>query len=127
VSYFDATAVGPPQGALRVVKGPDLARFGVVDGIDIAPVLGARLNVNIVKLAPDAIAEVHAHDEEQIGIVVDGSIRFTDGTSTWDLGPGDCYHAPSAAPHGGVAGPAGCTIVDAFSPPRSGIAELLEG
>lgn len=125
MSYFGG-ATGPVEGSIHVVKEADLARFGIVDGIDIAPVLGTRLNVNVVRLAPNAIAAVHAHDEEQIGVVIAGTLTFTDGRRSFALEAGDCYRAPAGAPHGATAGPDGATVIDAFAPPREGIRELLE-
>ena len=39
--------------------------------------------------------------------------------------PGDCVVIPPHVPHGGVAGPQGCTAVDVFTPPRAGIVSLM--
>lgn len=124
--YFESNAA---QGAerLRVQRAQDLSRFPLVDGIAIRPVLGARLNINIVELDPGALAPVHTHDEEQLGYVVSGTCEFTDGTNTRVLAAGDTYHAPPNAPHGARALDDGCVIIDAFAPPRAGVRELLEG
>jgi len=102
-------------------------RFPLVEGIEIQPVVGARMNINVVTLEPESIAPVHTHDEEQIGYVVSGTCSFTDGGAVWDLGPGDSYHCAPNAPHGATAGSEGCVIIDAFTPPRAGVRELLGG
>lgn len=123
--YFSSGPAGDEP--LRVLRAAGLARFEVLEGIAIRPVLGARMNVNVVDLAPGAVAPAHAHPEEQIGYVVAGSCEFTDGERTWTLGPGDAYHAPAGAPHGARALEAGCTIVDCFAPARAEVRRLLEG
>lgn len=108
------------------MRDADLRAFEVSPGVTIHPVLGERMNVNVVHLAPDAVADVHSHDEEQLGYVVRGDCEFTDGTRTHRLGPGDLYHAPAGTPHGARAFAEGCVIIDTFAPPRAGIRELLE-
>lgn len=122
--YFGTSARGEEH--TQVARGSDLRAFEVSPGVTIRPVMGARLNINVVELEPGAVAPVHTHDEEQLGCVVRGTATFTDGERSWELVTGDTYHAPSGAPHGATGGPDGCTIIDAFAPPRAGIRELLE-
>jgi unsaturated pyranuronate lyase len=110
---------------LRVVRAAELPTFPLAEGIDVHPIAGTDLNINVVVLTPGAVASPHAHVEEQIGYVVSGSCVFTDGSRTWDLGPGDVYHAPPGAPHGATANGEGCVIIDAFSPPKAEILTLL--
>jgi quercetin dioxygenase-like cupin family protein len=123
--YFSGGAAG--EGSPRIVRARDARRFTIAPGIDIAPLLGARMNLNLVTLAPGAVAAVHVHDEEQLGVVVGGSCTFSDGTTTWELDTGDMYQVAPGVPHGATAGTEGCVILDAFAPPRAGIAELFGG
>ena len=125
MSYFAGGDSG--EGDLRIVRSGELRGFDVSSGIQIFPVLGERMNINVVELAPGAVAAVHSHDEEQLGYVVRGTCDFTDGKSSWTLGPGDVYHALPRVPHGATAHQQGCTIIDVFSPPRAGVREMLEG
>lgn len=123
--YFsnDAAATAP----MRVVPAGGLPVATLSPGITAAVLLGDALNINLVTLDPDAEAPLHNHPEEQMGYVVAGSCEFFDGSQSVRLGPGDTYHAPSGAPHGARAQAEGCLIVDVFSPPRSGLRELLGG
>ena len=74
-----------------------------------------------VELQPHAVAGSHAHPEEQIGLVLDGSILLTlDGEQHTLIG-GDIYTLPSGVEHGVVAGPEGARIVEAWSPPRAAL------
>lgn len=125
MSYFEE---GEGRGAdIRIVPSGDLPELSLVDGIRAKPVVGERMNIQEVTLDPLAVAPVHTHDEEQLGYVVSGACEFTDGKATWRLGPGDCYFAPSGAPHGATALEDGCVIVDAFTPPRAQILAALAG
>ena len=109
----------------RVETRDDVPTLPLFDGIAIRPVLGVALNIQEVILEPGAEAPVHRHDEEQLGYVVSGRCHFTDGERHWELGPGDCYHAPPGAPHGATAMSEGCVIIDAFSPPRAQVVEMM--
>jgi len=111
--------------ALRIEPGDSLPILPLVDGIVVKPVMGERLNIQEVVLIPGAVAPVHTHPEEQLGYVVSGTCELTDGQTHWQLGPGDCYHAPSGIPHGAKALSEGCVILDAFSPPREQVVRML--
>ena len=123
MAYFDEET--PGRSDMTVERAGDLPELTLVDGITVKPMVGAALLVQEVALQPGAVAPVHVHDEEQIGYVVSGSCEFTDGTRTWTLTPGDCYHAPPGAPHGATAFADGCVIVDTFSPPRAQVLQML--
>lgn len=59
----------------------------------------------------------HSHPHEQIGYVASGKVRISvDGKSS-DLGPGDCYFAPSGISHGALVLER-AVVVDTFTPPR---------
>lgn len=123
--YFSAAGRGDTP--FVVARGTDLRTFAVADGISIAPLLGERLNINVVVLEPGAVAPVHAHDEEQLGYVAAGTVEFSDGETAWLLAPGDVYHAPPGTPHGARALGERVVILDAFAPPRAEVRALLEG
>jgi quercetin dioxygenase-like cupin family protein len=124
-SYFKRDATSADE--LKIVPGSDLRGVTAAPGLTLHPLIGERLNVNVVVIDPGGVAEVHTHAEEQMGYVVSGSCEFSDGTNTWTLGPGDMYHALPGVPHGARAFEKECVIIDCFSPPREGLRELLEG
>ena len=123
MTYFDQKSPGRSQ--MSVGRRDELTHLILVDGVHGRPVVGSKLLVQEVVLDPGAVAPVHTHDEEQIGYVVSGSCEFTDGETTWRLGPGDWYHAPPGAPHGATGLDDGCVIVDTFSPPREQVLRML--
>ena len=126
MTYFSSDAA-VQGGELRIARGSEMKGIEVAPGMTIHPMLGGGMNINVVVLQAGAEAEVHAHDEEQMGYVVSGECEFTDGTNTWTLHPGDTYHAAPGVPHGAKAKDVACVIVDCFAPARAGIKELLEG
>ena len=80
---------------------------------------GDRITLALVELAPDAEVPGHDHEAEQLGLVVEGSVMFTIGDERRELHPGGTWRIPSGTPHQVTAGPAGATVIDVFSPPRS--------
>jgi unsaturated pyranuronate lyase len=124
--YFERRDTGEATEPPRFVAVErDVPEVEAAPGVWMRPVFGDRLNLSLVRMEPGAEAGVHEHDEEQLGIVLEGSCEFTLGDEARTLGTGDVYAAPPFVPHGAVAGPDGCRILDAFSPPREALRELL--
>lgn len=99
----------------------DVAPIQIVPGLTVRPVFGTNLNLSFVWMDPHTTAPVHAHEEEQIGTIVDGSIEFElDGVKRV-LRRGDVYVAPAFVPHGAVTRDEPCLLIDAFSPPREAL------
>lgn len=126
--YFRLTGDAPdPEGYGPAMRSrDDVAAYEVADGISLQPVFGRNLLLNFVTFAPGRSFPAHQHPEEQMGYVVEGELRFTLDGQTRLLRAGDLYVAPANVPHEGVAGDAGCLVLDIFSPPRSGLRELIE-
>lgn len=82
-------------------------------------VQGDHVTLAVIELAPGAVVPAHRHHQEQIGLLIQGAVRFTVGDETGDLGPGGMWVARPDVPHGVTAGPDGAVIVEAFSPVRS--------
>jgi quercetin dioxygenase-like cupin family protein len=124
--YFDQS--GEPSDAPgRFVHVADLEPLHVVDGLEFRPVSTDTVMTNFVTIAPDTPLAAHHHVEQQIAIVLSGELDFTVGAETRVMRAGDCVVIPPHVVHGGTAGPAGCTVVDVFTPPRAGIVSLMRG
>jgi len=78
---------------------------------------GDRMMLVEVTLEDGAIVPTHTHPHEQTGYLVSGRMLFELGAETRELGPGDCWLAPSGEPHQ-VTALEPCVVVDIFSPPR---------
>ena len=98
----------------------------VWDGMIARPVHGEHLTLAVVELEPDTDLPEHHHRNEQLGLVLRGSVELRVGGETRLLGPGETWRFAPDAPHSGRAGPAGAVIVDVFSPPREDWLELDE-
>jgi quercetin dioxygenase-like cupin family protein len=51
-------------------------------------------------------------------MVLSGSLTFTVGAETRELGPAEAWCITAQVPHSVVSGPAGAVLVEVFSPAR---------
>ena len=79
---------------------------------------GERLTLAVVEVEPRAELPEHQHDNEQFGIVIEGSVVFRVEDETRTLGPGGIWRIPSGSPHTVTGGEAGAVVIDVFSPAR---------
>jgi quercetin dioxygenase-like cupin family protein len=79
---------------------------------------GDRITLSVVELDPGAVVAEHRHENEQLGLVLRGAMRFTVGGETRELGPGGTWTIPANTPHEATAGPDGAVVIDVFSPTR---------
>ncbi len=97
------------EEALPVEMIPGLVRRMVADG--------GSMMICEFTLEKGVEIPAHSHPQEQIGYVVSGNLRITVNGESRDLGPGDCYYAPSGVQHGAVVLER-AVVADTFSPPR---------
>jgi quercetin dioxygenase-like cupin family protein len=71
-----------------------------------------------VELDPGAVVAEHSHPNEQLGIVLRGSMDFRVADQRRELGPGGTWLIPAYTPHEATAGPDGAVVIDVFAPPR---------
>jgi quercetin dioxygenase-like cupin family protein len=102
----------------------ELRPIAIWDGIAARAVHGERITLAIVELDPSSVVASHAHENEQLGMVLRGSLRFRLGNEERDLGPGETWRIPSNTPHEVHAGPEGAVVIDVFGPPRDDWAAL---
>jgi quercetin dioxygenase-like cupin family protein len=99
---------------------PTLAPFDIWgEAVRARKIEGDHMTLAVIELAPGAVVPAHHHPQEQIGICIVGTVRFTVGDETRDLGPGGMWCARPNVSHGVTAGPDGAVVVEAFSPIRS--------
>lgn len=98
----------------------------VWDGIAARVLHGDGLTLGLVELEPGIVLPEHRHANEQLGMVIEGSITFTIVGETLELGPGGTWCIPSDAPHSAEVGPDGAIVIDVFAPSREDWKELPE-
>ena len=79
---------------------------------------GEQITLAVVELAPGAVVPEHRHPQEQLGMVITGTVRFTLDGETRDLEQGGTWRILSGRPHEVAAGPDGAVVIDVFSPVR---------
>jgi quercetin dioxygenase-like cupin family protein len=97
------------------------------NGVVARTVEGEKMSFAVVELTPNSVVAEHQHPNEQIGIVLQGSLTFTIGGEKRLLRAGDTYNIPGGVPHDAVAGPDGTVVVDVFSPVRADWSRFEKG
>jgi len=97
----------------------ELRPYAVWNGATARAINGERMTLASVDIGPGIAVPQHHHENEQLGFVLRGSLIFTIDGESRELRAGDTYIIPSHVPHDVVAGPEGCTVVDAFAPIRA--------
>lgn len=111
----------------NVVRLSEAEPFVLVQGISGRAIFGERSMVSVVEFDPDAAAQLHSHPQEQVGVVTRGEQVLVIDGSTYRLVEGDAYFIPGGVPHSAVAGPEGCTCIEAFQPIRQDYVQFAEG
>jgi quercetin dioxygenase-like cupin family protein len=95
-----------------------LEQIRIWDGVVAQAVQGDRTTLAIIELDPGCAVPEHSHDNEQLGVLVRGSMRFRVADEQRDVGPGDTWRIASGMPHAVVAGAEGALAVECFAPGR---------
>ena len=117
-------ASAPPRSSTAkltdVFRGiAELEPIELGEGLVARSVQGERMTFAVVDLAPGATLPQHQHDNEQIGLILQGEMELAVGSETRLLRPGDTYVIPSNVPHSAQAGAQGASVVDVFTPRRA--------
>jgi quercetin dioxygenase-like cupin family protein len=100
-------------------KLSELGPLPIWDGVIGRAIQGTHITMGILELAPNSVVPEHQHDNEQLGVVLEGSMTFTIGGERREVSAGDTYNIPANVPHGVVTGPDGAVVIDVFSPVRA--------
>jgi quercetin dioxygenase-like cupin family protein len=95
-----------------------LPGFDPAPGIRMSVMSGKAVMANWVKIEPGVEVPLHSHPHEQLGCVLEGEITMVIAGEPRTLRPGHAYRIPGNLPHSATAGPAGCLVLDIFSPLR---------
>ncbi len=97
----------------------EIAPIDIWDGVLARTVDGELCSFAVVELDPDSVVAEHSHANEQLGMVVRGSVSFRIGDDERALGPGDTWRIAPNTPHEVHTGPDGAVVVDLFAPARA--------
>jgi quercetin dioxygenase-like cupin family protein len=101
-----------------------LEHLRIWDGVTAQAVEGERTTLAVIDLEPGSAVPEHSHENEQLGVLIRGSMRFRVGEETRELGPGDTWRIPGHVPHEVTAGSDGAVAVECFTPARDDWAGL---
>jgi quercetin dioxygenase-like cupin family protein len=124
--YFEVVEREPEQPGRFVSVEGDLRPLTLGPGLSSRPLLGTNLLASFVRYEPGAGAPRHAHEEEQLFVMLEGEVEMELGGETRRLRPGDAVLIPAWVPHSvrSTGGPV--YQLDVFSPPRKALLKLLE-
>jgi quercetin dioxygenase-like cupin family protein len=101
-----------------------LEHLGIWDGVTAQAVEGERTTLAVVDLEPGSTVREHHHENEQLGILVRGSMYFQIDGETRDLTPGSTWRILANVPHSVTAGAQGALAIECFTPARADWAAL---
>lgn len=79
-----------------------------------------QATVSAYAFEPEARFPIHTHPEEQITVVLEGTVVFEVEGEHHELGPGETYAVAAHLEHGLQAGPDGARFLAVVVPRRSG-------
>lgn len=89
------------------------------DGVLARAVEGERVTLSVVELDAGTVIPEHAHENEQVGLLLAGSMRFRVGDEERNAVPGTTWSIPASVPHEVRVGPDGAVVVEVFAPRRA--------
>ena len=99
--------------------------YEIAAGLFFRPFYAENISLNFVTFPPESGFPAHVHPEEQVSIVREGKMEITIGDRVFAVKPGDVIHFPSGVPHSGRTTTEPCRLIDIFSPPRTGIKDVI--
>jgi quercetin dioxygenase-like cupin family protein len=97
------------------------------DGVVVRSVHGERTSFGVVELEAGAHVPEHAHENEQLGLVLRGEVEFRVADERMKLGTGGTWSIPANVPHEVWVGPGGAVVIDVFAPGRDDWQALAQG
>ncbi|HKP18820.1 MAG TPA: cupin domain-containing protein [Gaiellaceae bacterium] len=105
----------------------EIAPHQIWAGVVARLVPGERVSFAVVELEPDTVVPEHAHENEQLGVLASGQLRFRIGGEERTIGAGGTWSIPPNVPHDVVAGPEGAVAIEVFAPARADWSALERG
>lgn len=113
--WQNETEAAKPQN--RFVRMGDQP-FGLLpSGVRASVLTLAQMSVVYAVIEPGVSSAPHAHDHEQLGIVLEGEVDYTIAGETCRLKAGDGFFIPSNVVHS-VVGIERAVTFEVFAPPR---------
>ena len=95
-----------------------LAPQQIWEGVVARVIGGEGVTLALIELDPNAVVPEHSHENEQLGVLIQGEMTFTVNGETRTLKPGGTWRIERHAPHSVVVGPEGAVAAEVFAPGR---------
>ena len=69
-------------------------------GVETRIFVGDNVMLSVVRMAPNAVGQVHSHPNEQWGVLLEGSATRIQGGEEIAVDAGEFWHTPGGVPHG---------------------------
>lgn len=90
----------------------------IFGNIQITTMAGDYLQFSLADIPARGVVEPHSHPNEQMGLMISGTLDFTIGDETRTLKPGDFYRIPGGVVHSVRAHDEPVRVLDVFYPVR---------
>ena len=107
----------------QVYRWPELPADRPMELLERRRIMGEKMTVARIVLEKGCDVPLHAHENEQVSILLSGRLRFTLGAQGPSqrqlvLLPGEVLHLPPNVPHAAFAEEE-TVVLDLFSPPAT--------
>jgi quercetin dioxygenase-like cupin family protein len=126
IRYFEEASGQATESGRFVGIDKDLPAIAFAPGLLARALVGRNLLASFVSYEPHSHAPLHAHEEEQIFIVMDGEIELELDGEKRLMRPGDAALIPAFVPHSARTHDGAAYQIDVFSPPRKALLAMLE-
>lgn len=126
IRYFDKPHVKPSQAGRVVSINALVPVLELAPGITTRPLVGRNLLGSFVRFDPNSLAPIHAHEEEQLLVVLEGTLEIEMEGERLLVRPGDVAIIPAWVPHAVRSLSEPAYQLDVFSPPRQAMLDMLE-
>lgn len=100
-------------------KLEDIQAIPLVNGITIKAIYSEKSSISFLDLPPYSRIPMHHHENEQIGVVLEGEIEYTIGDETVLCHTGMTFVVPPNVHHAAVVvSKKPAKLLDVFTPPR---------
>jgi quercetin dioxygenase-like cupin family protein len=124
--YFEEAPVQATAAGRIVSIEADLPQVALARGLSSRPLVGTNLLASFVRYEPHAVAPRHAHEEEQVFVVLEGELEITLGDEVRRVRAGEAALIPPWVPHTVRALDQPAYQLDVFSPPRKAMLAMLD-
>ena len=123
--YFDAPREQPSEKGSYIKVDELPALDNIVAGLTLRPLVAKGMLASFVRYEPHSEAPLHAHEEEQIFVMLEGELEMELDGEIRAMRSGDVALIPAWVPHRVTAGAAPAYQLDLFCPPRRAMLDAL--